>query len=190
MLRYLFNFIGSAFVPVNKKEQIIEVLPYDSTWIKQFEDEASLVKPIFAENFIAIHHIGSTSIPGLSAKPTIDIILEVKNIDLVDDCNPRMIKLGYEAWGEYNIPGRRFFLKGKNKRTHHVHTFQTDSPDIARHLYFRDYLIAYPNEAKEYAHLKMKLANQFSHDRRAYVLGKEEFVKALEKKAIEWANTI
>lgn len=170
----------------NKRKQIIEVVPYDPNWPKQFETEALLIKPIFTDNFVAIYHVGSTAIPGMSAKPTIDIILEVKDINLVDACNNQMEVAGYEAWGEYKIPGRRFFVKGFDKRTHHVHTFQTGSFDIARHLYFRDYLIAHPVDAKAYADLKIKLAKQFSDNRRAYVENKQDYVKQLEEKAIKW----
>ncbi len=94
-----------------KRQQIIEVVPYDPDWSNQFEKEALLLKLIFSDIFVAIHHIGSTSVPGLAAKPTIDIILEVKDIRLVDKFNEPMEKLGYEAWGEYGIPGRRFFCE-------------------------------------------------------------------------------
>lgn len=172
---------------MNKKKQIIEVVPYHPNWPKQFEEEAAHIVPVFYKNFIAIHHIGSTSVPGLAAKPTIDILLEVKKIDLVDQCNDQMEKLGYEAWGEYQISGRRFFVKGQDKRTHHVHTFQVGSSEIARHLYFRDYLKSHPEEAKEYANLKIKLAAQFANDRRGYFKNKRDYVNALEKKAIQWS---
>lgn len=171
---------------MDKRKQIIEVVPHDPNWPIQFEEEASQLKPIFYDNFVAIYHIGSTSVPGLAAKPTIDIILVVKDIESVDKCNDQMEKLGYEAWGEYNIPGRRFFVKGKDKRTHHVHTFQVGSTEIARHLYFRDYLKSHPDEAKEYANLKIKLAQQFANDRRGYIQNKQDYVKVLEKKAIDW----
>lgn len=171
---------------MNKRKQIIEVVPYDPQWPQQFEEESLRIKPIFTDNIVAIHHIGSTAVPGLSAKPTIDIILEVKNIMLVDQCNESMAKLGYEAWGEYGIPGRRFFVKGEEKRTHHVHAFQTGSPEIARHLYFRDYLRTHPQEANEYADFKIKLAHQFANNRRAYVENKRTFVKRLEQKAVTY----
>ena len=161
-------------------------MQYDPNWPKQFEEEAAKIRQIFSDNFFAIHHIGSTSVPGLAAKPTIDILLEVKNIELVDKCNNEMESLGYEAWGEYNISGRRFFVKGDEKRTHHVHTFQIGHPEIARHLYFRDYLKSHPNEANKYAKLKMELATQFSNDRRGYVQNKQNYVKALEKLATDW----
>ena len=165
-------------------------MPYDPNWIKQFNDEALLIAPVFSDNFVAIHHIGSTSVPGLAAKPTIDIVLEVAHIDLVDACNDQMAQLGYEAWGDYHIPGRRFFVKGDDKRTHHVHTFQTGSADIARHLYFRDYLKTHPTEAQAYADLKIKLADEFYNDRKGYVLAKEAFAKALEQRAIEWSKVL
>jgi len=96
---------------MNKKNQIIEVVPYNSNWILEFKVEASRIRPLFSENFIAIHHIGSTAVPGLPAKPIIDIILEVSNIYVVDVCNDAMARLGYEAWSEHGISGRRFFLK-------------------------------------------------------------------------------
>jgi len=171
---------------VNKRKQMIEVVPYDPSWSSEFEAEVAQIKSVFADNFVAIHHIGSTSVPGLASKPTLDILLEVNDIECVDTCNEQMEKLGYEAWGEYSIPGRRFFVKGEEKRTHHVHTFQVGSPEIARHLFFRDYLKSHPEEAKKYADLKITLAKQFANDRHGYVLNKQDYVKALEKKAIAW----
>lgn len=174
---------------MDKRKQIIEVVSYDFDWPNQFAREAILLKSIFSTNVIAVHHIGSTSVPGLAAKPTIDIILEVKDIELIDQFNKQMETLGYEAWGEYGIPGRRFFVKGEEKRTHHVHTFQTNSQEIARHLYVRDYLKTHADEAKAYAEFKIKLAKQFSDDRRGYVQSKHAYVKALEEKAIAWVHS-
>ena len=173
----------------NKKQQIIEVLPYDPNWPTHFMQEADEIKSIFTTNFSAIHHIGSTAIINMPAKPTIDILLEVHDILLVDHCNYAMQKIGYEAWGEYHIPGRRFFVKGQSKRTHHVHTFQKGSDDILRHRAFRDYLQANSNDAKKYADLKIKLATQYRNNRRAYVSHKQDFVKDVEKKALEWLQS-
>ena len=173
---------------MQKKQQIIEVVPYDANWPAQFEDELKRIEPIFSDNFVKLHHIGSTSIPNLAAKPTIDMLLEVTNIEHVDQCNATMAELGYEAWGEYGIPGRRFFVKGEDKRTHHLHVFQVGSPDIQRHLDFRDYLIAHPEEAEQYAALKIELARLHAHNRRQYVLSKQGFVKQLEAKALDWTN--
>ena len=173
---------------MNKKDQIIEVVPYNSNWVSDFEAESSLIKPLFAGNFIEIHHIGSTAVPGLFAKPTIDIILVVNDINLVDKCNDAMMRLGYEAWGENGILGRRLFLKGVEKRTHHVHAFQIGNPEIYRHICFRDYLIAHPEAAKNYAELKIRLAKEFSKNRMAYVENKHDYIKLLEQKSLKWCN--
>ena len=175
---------------MDKRKQIIEVVPYDQTWIDLFELEAKTLAAIVADNFIAAHHVGSTSIPGLAAKPTIDIILEVKDIHAVDANNQAMADFGYEAWGEYRIPGRRFFVKGEDKRTHHVHTFQAGDDNIARHVIVRDYLIAHPEEAQRYETLKIKLAQEFKHNRRGYVENKQDFVKAMEQRALQWHQNL
>ena len=168
-----------AWVYISRAEElnhIIEVVDYDPTWPQQFQSEAELIKPLFGDNLAALYHIGSTAVPGLSAKPTIDMLLEVKNITLTDTANDAMKNVGYEAWGEYGMPGRRFFIKGKDKRTHHIHAFQTGNAEIKRHLDYRDYLIANPNAAKEYAALKIRLAENFRNNRRAYVEGKQDFI--------------
>lgn len=171
---------------IPKRQQIIEILPYDPTWPAQFAAEADLITNIFKKEMVAIHHVGSTSIPNMPAKPTIDIILVVSDIEQVDQHNASMENLGYEAWGEYRIPGRRFFVKGEDKRTHHVHTFAQGSEHIDRHLYVRDYLIAHPQEAAQYAALKQKVAKQCRHNRRGYVEGKHDYIVALEQRAIAW----
>lgn len=170
-----------------KKQQIIEVLPYDRRWIDQFEDEKALLVPVFGDNCLDLHHIGSTAIPCMSAKPTIDMLLVVHNIHRVDSCNAHLHELGYEAWGEYGIAGRRFFLKGNEKRTHHLHVFEANNHyAIDRHLSFRDYLIAHPEEAAAYEALKIALATEFRCNRRGYFLGKEAQVKAIEQRAMQW----
>lgn len=174
---------------MNKRKQVIEVVPYNKHWPSLFESESNLVKPIFGDNFKAIYHVGSTSVPGLSAKPTIDILLDVNNVEQIDQHNSEMQNLGYEAWGEYKIPGRRFFVKGDEKRTHHIHAFETGSEHIHRHIVFRDYLIAHPGVAKEYEALKLDLAKRFKHNRRAYVMAKTDYVLETEAKALEWAKS-
>lgn len=174
---------------LNKKQQIIEVMPYDLSWPAQFQAEKNLIAPIFGDNLVNLYHIGSTAIPGLSAKPTIDMLLIVHDINAVDACNTPLSTVGYEAWGEYGIQGRRFFLKGEAKRTHHLHAFQIDNHhDINRHLNVRDFLIAHPEIAKAYEALKIALANEYVHNRRAYYLGKEAMVKNIEQHAINWSQ--
>lgn len=170
----------------NKKTQIIEVVAYNPNWPKLFAAETAKIQAIFADNFVKAHHIGSTAVPNLAAKPTIDILIEVKSIAAVDLVNQPMALLGCEAWGEYQIPGRRFFVKGKIKREYHVHVFEYNSPEINRHLYFRDYLILHPKIAQQYANLKIELANKFRHDRHQYFLAKQSFIKRYEQAATDY----
>ena len=124
-------------------------------------EEAEKLNVIFEHEMIAIYHIGSTSVPGLKAKPIIDIMAVVKDINNVDKYNLEMRKIGYVPKGENGIVQRRYFQKGGDNRTHHVHIFQIGSSEITRHLAFRDYLIAHPDEMKKYGTLKQNLAHKF-----------------------------
>lgn len=104
-----------------------------------FKEEAAKLQTIFGNEIVDIHHIGSTSVPGLKAKPIIDIMPVVRDINTVDNYNIYMQEIGYEPKGENGIPKRRYFQKGGENRTHHVHIYQTGSYEIKRHLAFRDY---------------------------------------------------
>lgn len=165
--------------PENKR--IVEVVPYNSAWEQKFEDEAKKIKKIFEEIFVDIYHIGSTAVPRVKAKPIIDILVEVKDINKVDSYNKQMEELSYVALGEYGIPKRRFFQKGGNNRTHHVHIFEQASPQIKRYIDFRDYLISNLKVAREYSLLKEKLAEKYRYDIDKYQEGKESFIKKIDK---------
>ena len=164
----------------------IEVHHYQANWKDQFYKEAELLKNILDDEIIKIHHIGSTSVPGLAAKPIIDIIIEVKNIYAIDNYNKYMHQIGYEAFGENGLTGRRYFQKGGDTRSHHVHVYQTGNSEILRHIALRDYLIAHPEEAQAYGKLKLTLARQCNHDVESYISGKHDFVQLLEEKALKW----
>ena len=167
----------------------IVVLPHDPAWAQAFEDEARLLRPVFAENLVEIYHIGSTAIPGIHAKPVIDILPVVKDIAAVDSLNPQMEALGYQPKGEYGIAGRRFFMKDMaGVRSHHVHAFQQGDSEIERHLNFAAYLRAHPEEAQAYSQLKIELAHQFPHDIDGYCDGKDELIRALDEKARQWVR--
>ena len=167
----------------------VQVVPHDSTWIVQFEAEAAQIADALAENAVSIHHVGSTAIPGMHAKPVIDLLVEVHDIAQVDEKNSAMEALGYKAMGEFGLPGRRYFHKANSAGvgTHHVHAFEADSGEVARHLAFRDYLIAHPEDAKEYGELKSRLARDHPDDIEAYMDGKDPFIKDMEAKALEWS---
>jgi GrpB-like predicted nucleotidyltransferase (UPF0157 family) len=168
----------------------VEVVPYDPEWRSQFWQEAEVISLLLGDNLIVIHHIGSTSIPGIYAKPIIDILIEVQDIHQVDSQSVNLQTLGYEAMGELGISGRRYFRKhnAAGDRTHHVHIFQTKHSEVWRHLAFRDYLRSHPAIAQAYSELKQKLAQQHPHDIDAYMDGKDGWIKAIEAKASMWIS--
>ena len=165
----------------------IEVVDYRPEWEKMFKEEEKEIRKILGKNCIAVYHIGSTSVRELPAKPIIDIMPVVKDISLVDAHNPEFQALGYDCRGEFGIPGRRFYAKGGDKRTHHIHIFEKSSQaDIKRHLAVRDYLRSHPDTAREYGNLKKQLASLYPHGNDRYCDGKEAYMKELEQKALKW----
>ncbi|MTI70703.1 MAG: GrpB family protein [Firmicutes bacterium] len=166
----------------------IEVLPYDENWKIKYKKESTKVKNILMDELISIHHIGSTSILNMSAKPIIDILVVVKDIKKVDTFNNDFKHLGYTPMGEYGIKKRRFFLKGKYNRTHHIHIFEKGNFEINKHLNFRDFLRAHPTYLKRYADLKIELSKKFPYDIEAYCKGKDPLIKKLTEKANKWAK--
>jgi GrpB-like predicted nucleotidyltransferase (UPF0157 family) len=166
---------------------LVTVVPHDEAWAGLYEAEAARIRAVLGESLVAIHHIGSTAVPGLAAKPIIDLLPVVTDVALADACTPQFEALGYECMGEFGIPGRRFLRNGGDVRTHHVHIFGLRSrADIARHLAVRDYLRAHPAAAAEYGRLKAELAAWFPEDIGGYCDGKDAFVKALERAALAW----
>jgi GrpB-like predicted nucleotidyltransferase (UPF0157 family)/ribosomal protein S18 acetylase RimI-like enzyme len=165
----------------------VRVVEPDPRWPELFSVEAERVKKILGSELVAIHHIGSTAVENLAAKPIIDIMPVVKDIEKVDAFSEGFAALGYEVMGEYGIPGRRYFRKGNLIRTHHVHIFaEGNRHDIDRHLALRDYLRAHPDVAAEYGELKQNLARTFPNDINAYMDGKDSFVKRVEAQALRW----
>jgi GrpB-like predicted nucleotidyltransferase (UPF0157 family) len=136
------------FDDIMHKQREVIVVAYDPAWADAFREESSRIAAIFGPELLSIHHIGSTAIPAMSAKPIVDIMPVVRDISKVEAFNADMIHLGYTPLGEYGIAGRRFFFKGDEVRTHQVHSYQPDNPEVNRHLAFRDYLIAHADEAR------------------------------------------
>jgi GrpB-like predicted nucleotidyltransferase (UPF0157 family) len=162
---------------------IVKIVPYNTAWPDLFEQEANLIRQVLGNNCIDVHHIGSTAVPGLSAKPIIDILPVVRDILKVDEVIQDMQKLGYVSLGEHGIPCRRFFHKGTNPRTHHVHIFEVGNPQIAKHIKFRDWMRQHDRDRESYEKLKINLAEKFSHDRLSYSLGKNAFIAEIDTKA-------
>ncbi len=165
----------------------VRIVDYNPIWPERFRAEARLIEDILAENLVQIFHIGSTSVPGLKAKPIIDIMPVVRSIEQVDGVTGQFEAIGYEAMGELGIPGRRYFRKGGENRTHQIHSFQYDNVgDITRHLAFRDYLRCRPDIGAAYAALKSELALRYPDDIGSYCNGKDAFVKRVERDALRY----
>jgi len=166
----------------------IEIIKYNENWPQTFFTEAKLLINRLGDVVNNIHHIGSTSVPGLAAKPIIDILMEVTSLLKLDNLNSVTESLGYEVRGEFGIPGRRYFRKGGETRSHQIHAFESRDHNILRHLAFRDYLIAYPGVARKYEDLKRELAQHCNDNINCYCEGKDEFIKFIETKAVEWVK--
>ncbi len=166
----------------------IVLAPHSTAWGPAFEREASAIREALSDLSIELHHVGSTAIPGIVAKPVIDMLGIVPAIEELDARVHRLASLEYEALGEFGIPGRRYFRRDgpDGARTHQLHAFSGGSPEIQRHLDFRDYLRAFPAEAAAYATLKQGLARRCGDDMHAYSDGKSEFIGVIERRAAAW----
>lgn len=161
----------------------ITVTPYNPDWPNIFEIEAAKIKEALGPNCISIHHIGSTSVPGLSAKPIIDMIGVIK--DLAKVIQP-LESLGFKFKGEYNIPMRLYFNKSENVQIN-LHVYEEGHPEIELNLLFRDHLRDHPDARKEYACLKESLLkDKTSYEKNnspftGYNLGKDVFIRKVLK---------
>lgn len=166
---------------------MIELHDYDLNWPIIYQAEAEKLSQALGKDFKEIYHIGSTAIPGMRAKPVIDILLGVHDIFKIDKINDKLAQLGYEPVTRQIVPHVSFFTK-KYGPVHdfHLHLHEVGSPQIKRHVHFRDYLIYHQDEAKVYAELKNRLADQFKNDRFGYVLAKSHFVQQIDGKAKKW----
>lgn len=160
------------------------VVAHDPAWAAQFAAEAEQIAAALAPHLLALHHIGSTSVPGIHAKPIIDMLAVARSLTAVDAATPALVALGYQAMGAFGITGRRYFRKddAAGQRTHHLHCFARRSPHIARHLAFRDYLRAHPLVAADYGALKLRLAQNPD----TYVEGKAPFIVKTQAQALTW----
>lgn len=168
----------------------VRVVPYDPDWPAAFAVEAESIRGALQDDRVEVHHIGSTAIPGVFAKPIIDILLVVPSLELLDSKVPSMEALGYESLGEFGIAGRRYFRKTSSNgiRTHQVHAFEADSAGVRRHLAFRDYMRSHPDASREYSQLKQRLATEFPQSMQDYIDGKDAFVKHHESLALAWLS--
>ena len=165
---------------ISLKRGIVELVPYTAEWRRLFEEEKARLQAAIGQYVLDVQHVGSTAIPGLIAKPIIDIGIAVRDFEEARVCIGPIGQLGYEYRGEQRIPRRHYFVKG-DPRTHHIHMNEIGSRDWEDQVLFRDYLIRHPELAEEYAGLKKELARQYPTDREAYLDGKAAFIERVLK---------
>ena len=157
----------------------ITVEDYDPLWPEQFETLRSRIAQVLHGLTTAIEHVGSTAIPGLAAKPIIDIDILLRTEADFPLVRARLALLGYEHQGELGVAGREAFRTPPGQLAHHLYVCPPGGREYSRHIAFRDYLRSHPEEASAYAALKRKLADESAHDREAYTQGKTEFVRQI-----------
>jgi GrpB-like predicted nucleotidyltransferase (UPF0157 family) len=161
---------------------VVRLAPYCTEWPRLFTAEREVLRRAVGELFLGVQHIGSTSVPGLMAKPIVDIAAAVANFEAAAACVAPLEAEGYVYTGENGIPRRHYFDKG-TPTLFHLHVLEIESAEWRKHLLFRDYLIAHPEAATAYAALKQELAVRFRTDRPAYTEAKGEFVMGIVRRA-------
>ena len=164
----------------------VDIVSYDSSWPRQFQDEAEVLRHALADWLAGpIEHIGSTAIPGLSAKPTIDIMAGVETLDASRPAIAAAADAGY-CYAPYQVEIEHWFCKpSRAVRTHHLHLIPVGTAAWLRPLAFRDYLRTHHDVAREYEMLKRGLARQHRLDREAYSQGKQSFIDRITTIALE-----
>jgi GrpB-like predicted nucleotidyltransferase (UPF0157 family) len=160
-------------------DEPIRIVPYDPTWPERFEQERAALRNAIGEWVVdgAVHHVGSTAVPGLAAKPVIDVLVGVRSLEESRACFGRLGAIGY-VYFPYRSEEMHWFCKPNPKRrTHHLHLTPVDGERFRDELAFRDYLRAHKDVAEEYGALKRRLAEEFTNDREAYTEAKTELIR-------------
>ena len=160
----------------------IEVVEYDPAWAEAFQTYAAKLRTALGDLAMSIEHVGSTSVPGLAAKPIIDMDIVISSRLVLEQAIEKLAELNYVHEGNLGIPGREAFMWPQGER-HHLYVCSVDTPNLHNHLVFRDYLKAHPKAVSAYSELKKKLAKQYRNDMDAYGQAKTEFIQNILAKA-------
>ena len=159
----------------------IVVMPYDERWTQDFEAIASEIRDALGELALAIEHVGSTSVPGLSAKPIIDIDVVIRDYASFGAVVSALKAVGYRHEGDLGIAGREAFgYEGKTHlRKHHLYVCPQDSAELRRHIAFRNYLSIHPEAVREYSRIKEEGAALYPNDIEKYIQHKSPFIEKI-----------
>ena len=169
----------------------VVIADYDPRWAAMYAEESARIQNAIGEWLSGIEHVGSTSVPGLAAKPVVDIMPGLRSLGDSPHIVKPLQKLGYQYFPEHEdvMPERRYFAlpagdRHRVRRRFHVHAVETTTEFWRRHLAFRNYLRAHPHVAGEYAALKRRLAAEYGSDRDGYTEAKTEFITRVESLAL------
>ncbi|WP_342501389.1 GrpB family protein [Bacillus sp. FSL W7-1085] len=157
------------------------LVPWSIEWAKEFESEKRKIIGDIGQYIINVHHIGSTAVKGLSAKPIIDIAIEIEHFFDGEKCVIALEALGYSYKGTDVLPERHYFNKGE-PRTHQIHMYQRHNKYLLEQLNFRDYLRNNEQARSEYQQLKLKLSRLHGNDKHKYAHEKTDFIKSILEK--------
>jgi GrpB-like predicted nucleotidyltransferase (UPF0157 family) len=172
------------------EKRAVELVAHDQAWAARAASEAQRLSGAVGDALITVHHIGSTSIPNIKAKPVVDLLAVVSDLAALDAREAHVRALGYDWRGEFGIVGRRYcpLDDAGGRRVVHAHFFAEGSEDIARHLAFCRYLQAHPDEAQAYEAEKLRAAALHPDDTGAYTEEKGAWIRACEARALAWAR--
>lgn len=168
----------------------VRIVDYDPAWPALADAELRRVSEALGEVAVRLEHVGSTAVPGLAAKPILDLLLSVDAIEPRERYVEPLERLGYLFAPAPESPSRHFFAKPPQRpRTHHLHVVEAGGEHEFRHVAVRDFLRTDADEAARYAALKRQVVARHPQDRLAYIEGKDGYVTALEQRAVAWARS-
>jgi len=173
------------------RDDRVELRSDFNEWKEAFNFERDRLERGLNAPELKFHHIGSTSVPSLLAKPILDILIEAPSVEIVDQHQELFEQLGYGYKGEYGISGRRYCVLYNSEKTIgyvHIHAFAVGNPEIENHLLFRDYLTTFPDRSAAYQALKLNLLNQAGMTRTKYTELKSDLIKTLIDEAKIWQS--
>jgi len=171
----------------------VELVPHSGAWAAAAVAEGDRLRAALGPALLGVHHIGSTAIPGIVAKPILDLLPVVASAECLDECRPGVEALGYEWWGELGLPGRRYCTRSDRstgRRLVQLHCYARGSPEIDRHVAFRDYLRHRPDIAQAYALEKDRCRLLHPEDSHAYSDCKGRWIARVEAEAIQWRRSL
>lgn len=172
----------------NRPNRPYHIEPYSSKWAEQFVELRAELARVLGDQAIHIEHMGSTSVPGLAAKPQIDILIEVKDFAKISQYHNALRNAGYTPKGDYTMTGEEYFTKDDRNgvRLASVHVYPVGHPEVAFQIKFREYLKAHPDEIKDYADMKLATYREYPDDYNAYGTAKKPYLEALRARVDSW----